>query len=706
VIDLREARRKHREQAKLLREAEKAAGITAADRHRQLMAEKSRESSRQVAEIGSAPTRDEALYERYRNSLWLFLTECFPASLGLSPLSDEHHRIIDRLHENIVAGGQDLVVMPRGFVKSTIAECAAIWATGFGHRKFFVPIAATDEMARLTLDSIEYEFEANDNLAKLFPEACHAIRALEGVAQRAGKQTLNGELTRIEWTGDRIVLPSVTGFAGSGAIIWPRSILSKGLRGMRFKRPDGQQARPDFVLCDDLQTDESAASKSQTQKRLKALNSTVLRLSGHSTRLAIVIVGTIIEPDDLLDQLSDPKKHPAWRTMKVPMLKSLSKAHDEWLGKYAELRTSYNADDDADKARAEQDANNYYAEHRERLDEDAVATWQSCFNDGELSAVQHAYNIWIDSGEDAFKAECQNEPVRQRTNLVILMADEICNKQWSYERDKFGPDIALLTAFIDVHPGLLYWQVWAWEPSFSGGCIAYGEYPKQSRKYFSHTQPGTTLQDLFPGFDMPATITAALNALLHGDLLKREWLRSDDVPMRITSCGIDANGEAADSVKRFIRQSPFAAMLFPSYGRGITAKQKPISQWTEKRGTGPEWTATKSKPGEPIGILHDANWWLTRFQRGLALPDGSQGGLYLHKAKPNDHRMVGDHWSSGKPHEVTSGRTVIEWTEKPGSDNHHRDVAVGNMIAASRAGIGNFQAPQRTRRRRNTYYAA
>jgi hypothetical protein len=702
VIDLKEARRKHREQAKLLRQAERAAGITPADKHRDLMAAKSREASRQVAEIGSPSARDEVLYERYRFNLWLFLTECFPASLGLSPLSAEHQRIIDRLQETILNGGQELIIMPRGFVKSTIAECSAIWAAGYGHRKFFVPVAATDEMARLTLDSIQYEFESNDQLLKIFPEACHAARALEGVAQRAGKQSINGELTRIEWTGDRIVLPSVHGFAGSGAIVWPRSIVSKGLRGMRFKRPDGQQARPDFVLGDDLQTDESAASKSQTNKRLSALNKTVLRLGGHSTRLAIVIVGTIIEPDDLLDQLSDPKKHPAWRTLKVPMLKSLSKVHDEWLGKYAEIRTSYDADDDADKARAEQDANDYYIANRQRLDEDAEATWASCFNGSELSAIQHAYNIIVDSGFDAFQAECQNEPVRQRATFAILTPDQISEKQWAYDPERFGPDTVLLTAFVDVHPSLLYWQVWAWEPSFSGGCIAYGTHPEQ-RKYFSHSQPGSTLQDLYPGHDMPATVTAGLKALLHDNLLKREWFRSDDVPMRIQSAGIDANGEAADAVKRFIRQSPFAALLFPSYGRGITAKQKPISQWADKRG-GPEWSTTKAKPGEPVGIMHDSNWWLTRFHRALALPEGSHGALYLHKAKPNDHRLIADQWSSGKPQEVTAGRTIIEWSEKPGTDNHHRDVAVGNMIAASRAGVGNFHTQQQRRRRRTTYY--
>ncbi len=84
-----------------------------------LASERSRRMHEALAEIGPAPKPDAKLVRRYRRNLWLFLTECFPQTLGLSPLSH------------------------RGFAKSTIAECASIWAVGFGHRRFFVPLAAT-----------------------------------------------------------------------------------------------------------------------------------------------------------------------------------------------------------------------------------------------------------------------------------------------------------------------------------------------------------------------------------------------------------------------------------------------------------------------------------------------------------------------------------------------------------------------------------
>lgn len=120
-----------------------------------------------IAEIGLPPKADARLVRRYRNDLWRFLTECFPSTLGLSPLSAEHKKIIARLQECILRGGQELIIMPRGFAKSTIAECTSIWCVGFGVRKFFVPLAATDEMARLMLDSITYEFETNDKLMRV-----------------------------------------------------------------------------------------------------------------------------------------------------------------------------------------------------------------------------------------------------------------------------------------------------------------------------------------------------------------------------------------------------------------------------------------------------------------------------------------------------------------------------------------------------------
>ncbi|HLC08792.1 MAG TPA: terminase gpA endonuclease subunit, partial [Methyloceanibacter sp.] len=647
-----------------------------------------------------------------------FLCERFPLTTGLSPLSLDHKRIIERTQAVMLGGGRELFIMFRGAAKTTITENAAIWCAGYGHRAFFVPVAATEDMAKSYLASIQFEFETSDELMEIFPAACHAARSLEGVPQRAPKQTIGGRRTYIQWNSKRCVLPTVAEFSGSGCIIWPRGITSRGLRGLRFKRPDGRQARPDFYMGDDLQTDESATSPAQNSKRLNVIRKTILRGGSHTKKLSIVVNATIIEPDDAIDQLSDRKKFPGWRTLKVPMLKSFSKAHEkEWLGKYAELLTSYDSDNDADRDRAERDANAYYAGKRKTMDAGAEATWESCFDpDHELSAIQHAYNILILDGEDSFMAECQNEPVRQRTSIEILTPDQICRKQSDFTRGQFPKEASTLVAFVDCHEQILYAEVWAFEPNFSGYRIDDPTYPDQRRKYFAHRSISRRLKQFFPGLDEEAALVAGLNAFLHGHedwlgLMRKEWIREDGVPMRIRCCLVDANGTHRDAIVKAVSRSEFAASLHPSFGIGITAKKAPISSWSQTRKqkiVGPEWIFTEPKAGEVAGIAFDANYWKARFHRGLTAPKGSQGCLLLHKCHPSDHRLTADHYSAEKPTEVTVGsRTVAEFAQKPNTDNHRHDCGVGAMVAASRCGVTNVKAPLAARPRRKsrtTYY--
>lgn len=695
------AARKREETAAAVDQADDAPALSAADRQRARAAARSRKLAAAAGEIGKPPARNEELWQRYRYDLFAYLTERFPHTTGRKPFSPEHKRIIYRQQDAILHGGQELIIVYRGFAKSTITENAATWAAGYGHRLFFVLIGADHSAAKQALDSIQCEFETNDLLMEIFPEVCHAARALEGVAQRAGKQTIDGKLTHIEWSKARCVLPTVEGFDGSGAIIWPKGITAN-LRGMRFKRPDGVQARPDFVMLDDPQTDESAASREQNNKRLGTLNNTILRMAGHDRTMAAVINATIIEPDDMVDQLSNPKNYPGWRTSKVPMLTSFADAHHSlWLGKYAEIRGAYDQEDDDARRQAAIAATDYYRTHRAEMDAGAAATWEHCFDEScELSAIQHAYNILIDTTEDAFNAECQNKPARASGGLVMLSAEQYCGKMSGYVRDAFPAEAELLTAFVDVHPSILYYKVYAWEPSSTGFQIRYGTFPDQGRKYFSHNSLAVRLQDLFPGLDMDATVTAGLAALLLGNeslgelgLMRREFIRSDGVPKRIERGLIDANGEASDAVKKFIRQSDYAAILLPSYGKGITAKQKPISQWHQSRGrkdVGPEWTYIKAAAGDPKGVIFDANYWKARVHRAYALPDGSRGAAYIYKAdKPNDHRLVADHFKSEKATRVVVGSREVDEFGSPraGTDNHYWDCDVGNFVAASTAGI-------------------
>ena len=80
---------------------------------------------------------------------------------------------------------------------------------------------------------------------------CHPIRSLEGITQRAAGQLYQGRQTHIGWTAKEIVLPTIEGSAASGAIIRVAGITGR-IRGMKFKRADGQSIRPSLVLIDQL----------------------------------------------------------------------------------------------------------------------------------------------------------------------------------------------------------------------------------------------------------------------------------------------------------------------------------------------------------------------------------------------------------------------------------------------------------------------
>ncbi len=688
-------------------------GAQQADDHRNRMAAKSRAKSKLVAEIDHPPERNWVRWEQYQFDLHGFLSECFPMSTGLWPFSKDHRRMIECIQDSILHGGQDLNEVFRGGAKSSITEGSAIWAGGYGHRDFFVPIGATDEAAQQSLDSIQREFLTNEHLMEVFPAACHAARALEGVAQRAKKQTMGGAPTMIEWTTARCVLPTYEGFEGSGAIIWPRSITAKGLRGMRFKRPDGTLARPDFVMLDDSQTDETAASRRQTDKLEKTIRKTVLRLAGHNKQLACVANLTPIEPGDLVDRF---KKDRLWRTNHIPILKSFSKAHEtHWLGPYADLMMSASDDDKESRRKAFAKATEYYKANQRVMDAGAVPSWPHCFAEHEISAIQHAYNLLLELGEGAFMSECMLKPPREQTGLKKLTFEEFCAKQSEYGRGIVPPDATVLTCKVDVHPELLYWELWAFAPKFTGYCVDYGCFPEQPRRHFAHANPPRPLSSVFKGCDDDSRITQGLRALLHGGedrvgLMHMAWTPKGAKPLKIVKCPVDANGQANEAVTSFINASPFRGVLYPEFGKGVLCRQAPMDQWPKARAqphSGPGWFYTDTNP---IGVMYDANAWKTRFHRGFSLPTGSQGALYLYKAKPTEHRMFVEHCLAEPSREVTRDKRIVHEFDEPksGDDNHMFDVGVGCMVAASTAGITNLtpQAQRPRKRRKVTYYDA
>lgn len=290
------------------RKTQKTAAQTTPDQQRQgaekarlAALERSRERTRKGSDIGEIPpVLDRERRDTCGKSLLLFLTTYFPYSTGLSPFSDDHKRVIGRIEDCCTRGGRFVNAVYRGFAKSTISELALLWTVLYGHRSFGAIFAAESDLAAKAINSIRTELSDNDLLYEDFPEVCHAVRALEGKAQRCNSQTYGGKRTHIQWKKDTLVLPHIEGSPSSGAIIMSRG-LTGSILGLRWKTPDGRQLRPDVCIVDDPQTRESARSPVQCQARMEILLKSVMKLSGHTTSMACVVNATVIEHGDMVD---------------------------------------------------------------------------------------------------------------------------------------------------------------------------------------------------------------------------------------------------------------------------------------------------------------------------------------------------------------------------------------------------------------------
>ncbi len=155
------------------------------------------------------------------------------------------------------------------------------------------------------------ELDGNDLLLEDFPEVVYPIQCLDGIANRCNGQLYKGERTPIGWTAPEIILPTIPGSNGSGAIIKVAGITGR-IRGMKYKRADGKTVRPTLVVLDDPQTDESARSLSQCATRESILAGAVLGLSGPGNKISGIMPCTVICPGDMANNILDRDRHPEW----------------------------------------------------------------------------------------------------------------------------------------------------------------------------------------------------------------------------------------------------------------------------------------------------------------------------------------------------------------------------------------------------------
>ncbi len=276
------------------------------------MANQQREMSESSRNIGPIPpvldaSRRGAAERSFKLFCEVYLAESF--KLAWSP---DHLTVIARIEKAVLEGWLFAIAMPRGSGKTTLVEAAAMWAILYGHRRYIAIIGSAEDHAEAMLDSIKSSFENNDLLQQDFPEVCYPIECLDRIANRANGQMCDGRSTQIRWGKRKIVLPTIEGSKASGSIIQAAGLTGQ-IRGMSHKLSSGEKIRPDFVIPDDPQTDESAKSPTQCDDREELIAGAVLGLAGPGKKIAGVMPCTVIRADDMADRILNRDKHPAWQ---------------------------------------------------------------------------------------------------------------------------------------------------------------------------------------------------------------------------------------------------------------------------------------------------------------------------------------------------------------------------------------------------------
>ncbi len=671
-------------------------------------AEANRKATAAHRDFGRIPrVGDRRRKSACRKSLRKFCEVYLPLTFD-RPWGPDHLEVIRIMELAVRKGGLFALAMPRGSGKTSLTEAAALWAILYGFRRFVFLIGATEPHAIDLLDSIKSEIESNDLLLEDFPEICLPVRRLEGVTTR--RLLSNGGRVRITWTTKEIVLPWIEGrrpSPGSGARLRVRGITG-AIRGAKAKLPSGEVLRPDFVIPDDPQTDESAISPSQVQHREKIVTGAILGLAGPGKKIAGVMPCTVIADGDLSDRLLSHEIHPEWGGLRIPFVKTFPDNMDMW-NAYAEVRA-----DSLRETRTIRKATNFYKANRVEMDRGSSVSWESRFESDEVSAIQHAMNKMF-SDKSSFWAEMQNDPRESSDEEVrIQSAKELSARTNGSSRYDAMSGSQFVTGFIDVHKKLLYYGLVAWRSDFTGSVIDYGTFPDQGRKYYSMNDSGRTLSKKYKGHGVEASVFSGLTDCV-AMLNARSYRREDDLAEMIPNLiMIDANWQTS-TVRDFCRKMR-STQVVPSHGRYVGASSKPITEYRKAKGerVGLQW---KTSLIERIGhVLFDTNFWKSFIHERLGIAFGDHGSLTFYGDNASEHRLISEHLVAeyrSRVKNISTGRELDEWKLKASKpDNHFLDMLVGCAVGASIMGIeldvgGDVKPvrkPTRRKRRRVRYF--
>jgi hypothetical protein len=601
------------------------------------------------------------------------------------PFSDDHRKVIKKLETAILTGGLFAEAMPRGSGKTTIATDAALFAILNGHRRFGFIVGADKASAVGILETIKTDLQFNDELHQCYPEVTTYFRALDGSNKKApGQLQADGQPTRINMRAEDLVFPAVGDSECAESVIRVAGITGT-IRGAKYSNKNGETIRPDFVIIDDPQTEESAESPSQCQKRLKIIRGDIMGLAGPGVKIACVIPCTVICEGDLSTQILDKAQMPEFQGERMAMVYKWPNNTDLW-DDYCEKYKQELRDEIGHEQSTE-----FYKANQAAMDEGAQVAWPNRFVDGEeISALQHAYNLLMRVGDDAFWSEYQNEPKKKSNADYEITPQTVASRVNGLEKYQVRQEAAKVVSFVDMNYYGLHFAVVAIRGDFIGDVIDYGKYPAGRKKLVPD-------EDLTKS-EIESYIWDGLIDL-HQELEKRPYNRAGQ-PVKIDLSLVDIGSEHMAMLGRWCNQSRFSKLNILA-SRGYSNKKHKEQKNDILAGSGwfvRDWTSGKVKT-RVLG--HNADLWRVRMQRSFLKHAGAPGTLSFWGNDPKEHRAIADHVCGETLHEVveTAEGDLYQWRHKPGVIWDLGDCLTGCLAGAAACGIGARDVPRKKRKK-------
>jgi len=328
------------------------------------------------------------------NDLYLFAVRYF--SHYLRKPSSKFHKYLYKYIKRIFGnrnldrrkrGVKHAIAAPRASAKSSlISTILPLWCICYNKKKFIIIISDTVGQASDFLADIKREIDFNVLLHVDFP---HIVG--KGVTWKIEEIITNNDIKVLA--------------LGTGSKI----------RGRRFGI-----YRPDLLLFDDLESSDMVRSPSQRDFiRYEWFNKDALHVGGEEgTCTDMLVLGTVLGKDSLLNALLDPSEYPDWSSKKFSAVIEFSQSDlwDEWFEIYKNR-----LDEDREKS-----AIKFFKDNKEEMLESTEVLWPEGESYYDLMVLKY-------SDPSAFETEKMNNA--EDSSKILVTMDQLHFKDFRANQD-------------------------------------------------------------------------------------------------------------------------------------------------------------------------------------------------------------------------------------------------------------------------------